>query len=299
MRSSRIASLLLLAFAASFAAAEPVELVGQIVCSNCWFEADRNEVAYGTPADLDCWARCDGQGIPPAFAVRDEEGEFELFTVEGDHDWSGLVSRYARIEGSVEEGEDRPVLRAESVAVLQESPWPVAAAGGHDEDHHDLSWTDLGGHELGLDDFHGRIVVLNFWATWCAPCRKEMPDLVRIQNRYGMHGVQVVGAAADPAMAKEPVVEMARKLKVNFPVLLGATTEQMEALGVGTVLPATVVLDRHGHPVERIMGVFEREELEATLDRMIAGDGGVAVAAASKGHTHSHGAGTQASLVPS
>jgi len=179
----------------------------------------------------------------------------------------------------------------------------------------ELVWTDLSGHDQTLESLRGRIVVLNFWATWCAPCREEMPDLVRIQNRYGMYGVQVIGASADPPSASDSVVEFARHLKINFPVLLGATTEQMQALGAGVVLPATVVIDREGQVVERISGVFDPPKLEALLDRLVAqthaagdeDDAHVDVASADphdhgeEGHEHEHQPrdGTKASLVPS
>ena len=179
----------------------------------------------------------------------------------------------------------------------------------------ELVWTDLGGHEQTLDAFRGRLVVLNFWATWCAPCRREMPDLVRIQNRYGMYGVQVIGASADPPQAAPSVIEFAGKHKINFPILLGATTDQMQSLGAGVVLPATVVIDRDGHVVERISGVFERDKLEALLDRLVAGEhvaegeadphGHGAEAdphdhgAAESGHKHAPQGRTAASLVPS
>jgi len=180
----------------------------------------------------------------------------------------------------------------------------------------ELVWTDLSGHDQTLESLRGRIVVLNFWATWCAPCREEMPDLVRIQNRYGMYGVQVIGASADPPSASDSVVEFARHLKINFPVLLGATTEQMQALGAGVVLPATVVIDREGQVVERISGVFDPPKLEALLDRLVAqthaagdeDDAHVDVASADphdhgeeEGREHDHPPpdGTSASLVPS
>ena len=108
----------------------------------------------------------------------------------------------------------------------------------------ELVWTDLNGHEQTLEAYRDHIVVLNFWATWCAPCREEMPDLVRIQKRYGKYGVQVIGASADPPSGRASVEEFVRRQKINFPILLGATTEQMQALDVGVVLPATVVIDR-------------------------------------------------------
>ena len=177
----------------------------------------------------------------------------------------------------------------------------------------ELAWTDLTGHAQTLDAYRGRVVVLNFWATWCAPCRDELPDLVELQSRFGMYGVQVIGAAADPAGDSLSVAEFARRYKINFPVLLGATTHQMETLGVGVALPATVVIDRQGRVVERIPGVFEPAKLEALIAGLVEGaqarakDDAVPLeVAVASSHDHGdrdpghkpHG-GTEASLVPS
>ena len=176
-----------------------------------------------------------------------------------------------------------------------------------------LSWVDIGGQELALEAFHGRIVVLNFWATWCAPCRKEMPDLIRVQNRYGMYGVQVVGVSADPVDSAQVVADFARDMKINFPVLLGATTAEMQELGLGTTLPATAVIDREGHVIEWITGIVHREELEETIEGLLNDGhaerldapaktkkrGRTRRIASARPHRHRHGAGTQASLVPS
>ena len=113
--------------------------------------------------------------------------------------------------------------------------------------------------------------MLNFWATWCAPCLKELPDLVRVQDKYGALGVQVIGAGHDPPDRSDEVLEFARAKKLNFPIVLGADADQMKALGLRVALPATVVLDREGRVIERFQGVFERRELEATIDRALDG----------------------------
>lgn len=277
-----------------------VEHVGQLVCSECWFEApDRLTDPYGTPSDLACAARCAKQGVPPALAVKTGDG-FELWLLEGDRDWLPMMGRYARVSGVAGDRDGKRVLRVDGFERLESDPWaPDRAAVPAAE----LRWTDLGGHPVGLDSYRGRVVVLNFWATWCAPCRKEMPDLVRIQNRYGIYGVQVVAASADPPLAADAVAEFAVKHKLNFPVLLGADTAQMQSLGAGVALPATIVLDREGRVVERISGVFDRGRLESLLDRLVGGDPHRASADphdhGEEGHHHPPHGGTQASLVPS
>ena len=173
----------------------------------------------------------------------------------------------------------------------------------------ELSWTDLSGHSLGLEELRGRVVVLNFWATWCAPCRKEMPHLTRVQRRYGIYGVQVLGAAADASDQRAAVLDFARHLKIDFPVVVGATTEQMQSLGLGVSLPATVVLDREGRVVERFEGIFEPTALKRAVERALDLDPGDATHVAHRDHgdhadheDHVHivpVGPTQASLVPS
>ena len=204
-----------------------------------------------------------------------------------------LTGEFVRIEGETEKTQ----LRVASVTRLDESPWKFEASAGAAK----LEWKDLGGHEQSIEDLHGRFVVLNFWATWCAPCKEEMPELIRIQDRYGMYGVQVLGAAADEPDASEQVEAYSRKLDINFPVLLGATTAQMQSLDLGVALPATVIFDRHGGVVHRVRGVVERRELERVLDALIAGEAPPKSAMKlSFGHRDRHGrSGTHASLVPS
>lgn len=161
-----------------------------------------------------------------------------------------------------------------------------------------LTWTDLTGSQRKLDAYRGQIVVLNFWATWCLPCREELPDLVKIQNRYGIYGVQVIGASADDVEHRHEVLELARELELNFPVLLGANSTQMEVLGLSEAIPATVIVDPEGKIVKRFSGVFQLEEVESVLDGLLDRDEPVRRAALDHDHDH-HAHGGGASLVPS
>jgi thiol-disulfide isomerase/thioredoxin len=134
----------------------------------------------------------------------------------------------------------------------------------------ELKLPDLNGETRSLSELHDEIVVLNFWATWCAPCRSEMPLLSRFQNEYGDRGVQVLGVARQPIAAKQKIEEAAKSLRLTFPTWLGATTQDMDRLGLGRDLPATVVLDREGRPVARFLGVVFEEDLREVLDKLLA-----------------------------
>jgi len=112
-------------------------------------------------------------------------------------------------------------------------------------------------------------MVVNFWATWCEPCRKEIPTLVRLQERF-IGRIMVVGAAADDLSRRDKLVRFQREMKMNYPVWAGATTEEMEELGVGDTLPATVILNREGEIVARMIGIVDPTELEAKVEAVIA-----------------------------
>jgi thiol-disulfide isomerase/thioredoxin len=128
---------------------------------------------------------------------------------------------------------------------------------------------DLSGSERSLSDYSGRIVVVNFWATWCVPCLAEMPLLASVQDRYATNGVQVIGASADQPKTQKEIPRFIGKLKINFPVWVGATISHMQALGLGDALPATAIIDRDGKIVARIQGVLDKAELEKLIEWLI------------------------------
>ena len=154
-----------------------------------------------------------------------------------------------------------------SVPVLMLLLSLLASGAGAAGDEASLVLKDLNGREQSLDSYRGKTVVLNFWATWCVPCVEEMPILVSLQNRYGAWGLQVIGASADEQPAKIPA--FIKKLKINFPVWVGATTADMERLGLGNALPATAIIDHNGQVVERIPGVVKQEDLEKRIEAIL------------------------------
>src|SRR5215211_6110282 len=108
----------------------------------------------------------------------------------------------------------------------------------------ELKLKDLRGRNLRLSDYKGKVVLLNFWATWCPPCRAEMPDLVKMQHQYAKQGLQVIGVTYPPETLRE-VQQFARRLGVNYPIALG-TKETKALFDKGETLPLTVVIDRDG-----------------------------------------------------
>ncbi len=263
-----IFSLILFTFTVS--AQNTVTLKGQVVCSLCWFEeTDRKAAPYGTRADITCAEECSEKGLSQSLAVEDEKG-FTLYTLEHGayktkKDFLEFVPKTVEIEGVVRTEKDKNFIKVNAIKVLKDSlvkPKPQS-------DDATLALKDLFGADVNLTQYKGRFVVLNFWATWCVPCRKEMPDLSAIQNDYAATGVQVIGASGDDVTDSAKVMKFTRDVKINFPVWLGATTADMERFGVGRVLPATVIINREGKIVWREIGIIKPVTLRKELDKLI------------------------------
>lgn len=249
----------------------PVKLKGQIVCESCWAEQDdRKKNPYGTAADIKCADECAEKGLPRALAVEDEKG-FTLYVLEkGSYKTTGkefldLVPKMVEIQGVLRTEKNKKIVKVNGLKVLADKP-AKPVLGTTDAV---LALKDLTGGQQSLASYKGRVVVLNFWATWCEPCKKEMPDLAAIQNEYAALGVQVIGAAGDAAEDSAKVLKFIREFKVNFPVWIGASTDDMERFGVGTVLPATVIVDREGKIVWREIGIVKAAQLKAELDKLL------------------------------
>ena len=140
----------------------------------------------------------------------------------------------------------------------------------------DLTLKDAAGRKQRLRDLRGKIVVLNFWATWCGPCSAEMPMLVDAATRYAERGVVFIGASLDDAKTKDKIPAFLSLHRVTFPVWYGATGDDMDALKMGEAAPATAFLDAEGRIVARIEGQMTAEEIPERLDWLLGGQKGPA-----------------------
>lgn len=132
----------------------------------------------------------------------------------------------------------------------------------------DLTLTTLQGEEIALDRVDGP-VILNFWATWCPPCRKEIPDLIEIQNEYGDRGLTLIGISRDRegAAVVTPFVE---EMDINYPIVVEQDNRLEEALGSVYALPTTVLISPDGRVTHSVMGLFDVDSLRQQLDTWVA-----------------------------
>jgi thiol-disulfide isomerase/thioredoxin len=263
------------------------KLEGQVVCcAECWAKADRHKVEYGTAEDLLRAKDCVEGGDPTLLAVR-EGSRFALYELEQGKfrlpgkNWLEFVGRRVAVAGAVRKRGKAATFRVDALEVLTSSIAEREASEVVGKEV-DLTLKDLFGAEQRLGALRGRIVVLNFWATYCVPCRQEMPDLAAIQNEYAALGVQVVGASADEAGDRAKVLQFIKETKINFPIWTGATSADMLRFGLGAALPGTVVIGRDGRIARVISGIVNQAELKKQIDAMLAASEAAAAADARK-----------------
>lgn len=126
---------------------------------------------------------------------------------------------------------------------------------------------DLNGRTVRLSDYRGKVVLVNFWATWCPPCRVEVPDFVKLQREHGKQGLQIIGITYPPE-EKDRVRKFARSHKVNYPMVLG-TRETRARFSSDETLPLTVVIDRDGKVSDIISGILLRQEFEEKIKPLL------------------------------
>jgi len=132
----------------------------------------------------------------------------------------------------------------------------------------DFSLQDLDGQPLALGSYRGKVVLLDFWATWCAPCRTEIPHFVAMQDKYGQKGLQVIGISMDDG--PKPVREFYHEYKMNYPVAVG--TEQVaEAYGGVFGLPITFLIGRDGRIAAKYTGAVDMGGLEQAVTSLLQG----------------------------
>ena len=153
-----------------------------------------------------------------------------------------------------------------TVALLWLSTWPARSGTKELPDAPDWTLKDVNGKTVRLSEFRGKVVVLNFWASWCSPCLKEIPGLVELQKKYLDRGLMIVGVSMDddPELAKVTT----QRLKITYPVVFGGPVVAA-AYGQVAVIPSTFVINKEGKIATLHEGFTENEAFEAEIKSLL------------------------------
>jgi|SRR5579875_1546511 thiol-disulfide isomerase/thioredoxin len=139
-----------------------------------------------------------------------------------------------------------------------------------------LKFRDMAGHAVRLDSLRGHIAVVNFWATWCGPCKQELPRLSALQAAYAGRGVEFVAVSVDQPRDFGKIQPYFESHQIALPVWTGADLGTLGRLGFANVVPATLVLDGQGNVVGRIEGEARDADVRGYLDWLLDGHEGKA-----------------------
>jgi thiol-disulfide isomerase/thioredoxin len=131
---------------------------------------------------------------------------------------------------------------------------------------------DIDGREQRLEQWQGKVLVVNFWATWCEPCREEMPEFVKAQAAFGGKGLQFVGISIDQPDKIQQIRQFSRDLKLNYPSLVGGygALELSKSFGNKIMaLPFTLIIDRKGQVAYSQMGPLKPDKLETIIGKLL------------------------------
>ncbi len=131
----------------------------------------------------------------------------------------------------------------------------------------DFSLVGLDGSSVSLTKYRGKVVLLNFWATWCEPCRKEIPEFMEFQNNYGPRGFQVLGISMDDDA--KPVLKFRDEFHVNYPIVMGSAAVG-ESYGGVLGLPITFLIDREGRIYAKHIGAANSVQIETEIRQLLS-----------------------------
>lgn len=135
-------------------------------------------------------------------------------------------------------------------------------------------YLESSGETLKLSDYQGKIVILDFWATWCPPCRKGIPDLIELKNEYKDKGVEIIGISLDPVTrggsTKSKVIPFMKEYGINYPIVFG---DQKIVYQYGNInsIPTSFVIDKEGNVVSQYRGLVAKSNYEKDINKILSG----------------------------
>ena len=177
------------------------------------------------------------------------------------------------IEKSSEEGAEVEAAEIESPITEentgQDSGTQVNSTGEQEEGSYANNFTllDLDKNEVSLSDFQGKIVVLNFWATWCPPCRDEIPDFIEVGNLYKDKNVQIIGVSIDTDI--KALGDFVKEFGINYPTLIDGTIDKISPMWGVRGIPTTYILDENGGVLFKNVGMMTKDQLIKILEEVL------------------------------
>ena len=160
-------------------------------------------------------------------------------------------------------GEPRPV------SSLPPNVAQVLTVADRDGRAPEFTWKDTDGNDASFYRTRGKVTLVNFWATWCAPCKKELPDLVELDRKYAGRGFSVMGVATDRTPnAAELVSDFVKRYSIPYQILL-STQEIEDAFGNVRMLPTSFIVDGEGKIVHTLVGIRTRDQLEVLITPLL------------------------------
>ncbi len=134
------------------------------------------------------------------------------------------------------------------------------------EYENDFTLQNLEGDQVSLSDYEGKLVVLNFWATWCPPCREEIPDFIEVYSNYRDRGVQFLGVSNED---QDTLSSFVQEYGINYPILIDGSVDTIMGQWGIRALPTTFILDHNGEVLSSHVGLLTKQQLENELDKWL------------------------------
>lgn len=171
--------------------------------------------------------------------------------------------------------------RAARPVSIGDKPVSVNGVSSNDAPAHprrpvpEMSWTGFDGGVSKLKDFHGKVVILDFWATYCKPCIEEIPHLKKLQEKYGIDNLMVFGLHVGGDEDQPKIPEFVKRLDITYPLAYPEDDLTAYVFGQQTAIPQTAIFDRKGNLVKKITGFDDniRLELDRIVDEAVSNNG--------------------------